>query len=137
MHNISKRRKKMALKNLTTENFNEEVENHSITILDFWAPWCGPCKSFGPIFEKVSEEYPDILFGKVNTEDQQELGGYFQVRSIPTVMILREGEMVFSQAGMLPEDALKDILTQVVALDMDKVREEIAKEQADKENKEG
>jgi thioredoxin 1 len=127
----------MALKNLTTENFNEEVENHSITILDFWAPWCGPCKSFGPIFEKVSEEYPDILFGKVNTEDQQELGGYFQVRSIPTVMILREGVMVFSQAGMLPEDALKDILTQVVALDMDKVREEIAKEQADKENKEG
>jgi thioredoxin 1 len=127
----------MALKNLTTENFNEEVENHSITILDFWAPWCGPCKSFGPIFEKVSEEYPDILFGKVNTEDQQELGGYFQVRSIPTVMILREGVMVFSQAGMLPEDALKDILTQVVALDMDKVREEIAKEQADKEDKEG
>ena len=127
----------MALKNLTTENFNEEVENHSITILDFWAPWCGPCKSFGPIFEKVSEEYPDILFGKVNTEDQQELGGYFQVRSIPTVMILREGVMVFSQAGMLPEDTLKDILTQVVALDMDKVREEIAKEQADKEDKEG
>ena len=130
-------RKEMALKNLTTENFNEEVENHPITILDFWAPWCGPCKSFGPIFEKVSEEYPDILFGKVNTEDQQELGGHFQVRSIPTVMILKEGVMVFSQAGMLPEDALKDILTQVIALDMDKVREEIAKEQADKENQEG
>jgi len=137
MSKILKRRKEMALKNLTTENFNQELENHSITILDFWAPWCGPCRSFGPIFEKVSEEYPDILFGKVNTEDQQELGGYFQVRSIPTEMILREGVMVFSQAGMLPEDALKDILTQVVALDMDKVREEIAKEQADKEDKEG
>jgi thioredoxin 1 len=130
-------RKEMALKNLTTENFNEEVENHPITILDFWAPWCGPCKSFGPIFEKVSEEYPDILFGKVNTEDQQELGGHFQIRSIPTSMILKEGVVVFSQAGVLPEDALKDILEQVIALDMDKVREEIAKEQADKENKEG
>ena len=127
----------MALKNLTTENFNQEVENNPITILDFWAPWCGPCKSFGPIFEKVSEEYPDILFGKVNTEDQQELGAYFQVRSIPTVMVLKEGIGVFSQPGMLPEDALRDIIEQVIALDMDKVREEIAKEQAEKENKEG
>ena len=123
----------MALKNLTTENFNQEVENHAITILDFWAPWCGPCKSFGPIFEKVSEDYPDILFGKVNTEDQQELGGYFQIRSIPTVMVLKEGIAVFSQPGMLPEEALRDIIEQVIALDMDKVREEIAKEQAEKE----
>jgi len=127
----------MALKNLTAENFNEEVESHTITILDFWAPWCGPCKSFGPIFEKVSEEYPDILFGKINTEEEQALGGHFQIRSIPTVMILKEGIVVFSQAGMLPEDALKDILEQVIALDMDKVREEIAKEQAAKENPEG
>jgi len=126
----------MALKNLTTDNFNTEVENHSITILDFWAPWCGPCKSFGPIFEKVSHEYPDILFGKVNTEDQQELGGHFQIRSIPTVMILKEGVVVFSQAGMIPEDALNDILKQVIDLDMDKVREDIAKEQANKENPE-
>jgi len=123
----------MALQNLTTENFNQEVENHSITILDFWAPWCGPCKSFGPIFEKVSEDYPDILFGKINTEDQQELGGHFQIRSIPTVMVLKEGIAVFSQPGMLPEEALRDIIEQVVALDMDKVREEIAKEQAAKE----
>ena len=123
----------MALQNLTTENFNQEVENHSITILDFWAPWCGPCKSFGPIFEKVSEDYPDILFGKVNTEDQQELGGQFQVRSIPTVMVIKEGVGVFSQPGMLPEEALRDIIEQVVALDMDKVRAEIAKEQAGKE----
>jgi thioredoxin 1 len=127
----------MALKNLTTENFNQELENHSITILDFWAPWCGPCKSFGPIFEKVSQEYPDILFGKVNTEEEQELGGYFQIRSIPTVIVLKEGIGVFSQPGMLPEEGLKDIIAQVIALDMDKVREEIAKEEAAKQEKEG
>jgi thioredoxin 1 len=120
----------MALVNLTEKNFNEEIEKHQITILDFWAPWCGPCKSFGPIFEKVSQEYPDILFGKINTEEEQGLGGHFQIRSIPTVMILKEGIGVFSQAGMLPEEGLKDLLAQVEALDMDKVREEIAKEQA-------
>ena len=127
----------MALKNLTTENFNQELENNSITILDFWAPWCGPCKSFGPIFEKVSQEYPDILFGKVNTEEEQELGGYFQIRSIPTVIVLKEGIGVFSQPGMIPEEGLKDILEQVIALDMDKVREEIGKEEAEKQDKEG
>jgi thioredoxin 1 len=137
MSKILKLRKEMALKNLTTENFNQEVENHSITILDFWAPWCGPCKSFGPIFEKVSREYPDILFGKVNTEEEQELGGYFQIRSIPTIIVLKEGIGVFSQPGMLPEEGLKDIIAQVIALDMDKVREEIAKEEAAKQEKEG
>jgi len=127
----------MALKNLTAANFNEEVENHEITILDFWAPWCAPCKSFGPIFEKVSEEYPEILFGKINTEDEQELGGHFQIRSIPTSMILKDGIVVFSQAGVLPEEALKDLLEQVKALDMDHVRAEIAKEEAAKEGQEG
>jgi thioredoxin 1 len=121
----------MALKDLTTANFNEEVEKHQITILDFWAPWCAPCRSFAPIFEKVSEEYPDILFGKVNTEDEQELAGHFGIRSIPTAAILKEGIGVFSQAGVLPEEALKDLLEQVKALDMDKVREEIAKEEAE------
>jgi thioredoxin 1 len=126
----------MALKNLTAANFNEEVESHQITILDFWAPWCAPCKSFGPIFEKVSEEYPEILFGKINTEDEQELGGHFQIRSIPTSMILKEGIVVFSQAGVLPEEALKDLLEQVKALDMDNVRAEIAREEAEKEGQE-
>ena len=127
----------MALKNLTAANFNEEVESHQITILDFWAPWCAPCKSFGPIFEKVSGEYPEILFGKINTEDEQELGGHFQIRSIPTSMILKEGIVVFSQAGVLPEEALKDLLEQVKALDMDQVRAEIAKEEAANQEKEG
>jgi thioredoxin 1 len=121
----------MPLKNLTAANFNEEVQNHQITILDFWAPWCAPCRTFAPIFEKVSEEYPEILFGKINTEEEQELAGHFGIRSIPTATILKEGIGVFSQAGVLPEEALKDLLEQVKALDMDKVREEIAKEEAE------
>jgi thioredoxin 1 len=120
----------MALVNLTAENFNDEVQKYPIAILDFWAPWCGPCKSFAPIFEKVAEEHPDILFAKINTEEEQALAGHFQIRSIPTVMIIKEGIVVFNQAGMLPEEALKDLLAQVKKLDMDKVREEIAKEQA-------
>ena len=122
----------MALENLTSENFNDKVQSNEIVLIDFWAPWCGPCKSFGPIYEKVSEQYPDILFGKVNTEDEQELGGYFQIRSIPTTMILKQGIVVFSQAGVMPEEALKDVIGQVEALDMDMVREQIAKEEAEK-----
>ncbi len=127
----------MALVNLTAENFNDEVQKHQIAILDFWAPWCGPCKSFAPIFEKVAQEYPDILFGKINTEEEQALAGHFQIRSIPTVMILKEGIVVFNQAGMLPEEALKDLITQVIDLDMDRVREEIAKEEAAQKGQEG
>ncbi len=123
----------MALENLSSENFNEKVQSSQIVLLDFWAPWCGPCKSFGPIYEKVAEQYPDILFGKVNTEDEQALGAHFQIRSIPTIMALKEGIVVFSQAGMLPEEALVDIITQVEALDMDMVRAEIAKEEAAKQ----
>ena len=126
----------MALVKLTSENFNDEVQKHQIAILDFWAPWCGPCKSFVPIFEKVAGEYPDILFGKVNTEEEQTLAGHFQIRSIPTVMILKEGIAVFSQAGVIPEEGIKDLLTQVIALDMDKVREEIAKEEATQKGEE-
>ena len=120
----------MALVELNAQNFNETVENNPITIIDFWAPWCGPCRQFAPIYEKVSAEYPDIAFGKVNTEENQDLAGYFRIQSIPTIMIIREGVVVFNQAGMLPEDALKDIIEQVKALDMDMVREEIAKAEA-------
>ena len=122
----------MALENLTSENFNERVQSNQIAILDFWAPWCGPCKSFGPIYEKVSQQYPDILFGKVDTEAEQALGAHFQIRSIPTIMVLKEGIVVFSQAGMIPEEALIDIITQVQALDMDTVRAQIAEEEAEK-----
>ena len=124
----------MALVNLNAENFNEEVQKAPIAILDFWAPWCGPCRSFAPIFEKVAQKHPDIVFGKVNTEEEQALAGHFQIRSIPTVMIVNEEIVVFNQAGMLPEDALEDIISQVKELDMDMVREEIAKEQAEQEN---
>jgi len=120
----------LALVTLTEENFEKTVTENNIVIIDFWAPWCGPCKSFGPIFEKTSSQFPDITFAKVNTEEQQGLAGHFQIRSIPTTMILKEQIIVFMQAGVLPEQALVDILGQVQALDMDKVREEIEEQQA-------
>ncbi len=123
----------MALENLTAANFEERVLASDIAILDFWAPWCGPCKQFAPIFEKVAAENPDILFGKVNTEEEQALAGQFQIRSIPTIMILREGIGIFQQAGMLPEEALKDLIEQVRKLDMDEVRKEVAKQQAEQQ----
>ena len=119
----------MALENLTAENFNEKIGENPIAIIDFWAPWCGPCRSFAPIFEKVAEENPDILFGKVNTEEEQAIAAEFQIRSIPTIMVIKEGIIVFNQAGMLPEEALKDIIKQVRELDMDMVRAEIAKQE--------
>ena len=120
----------MATVALSDANFNETIENNSIVIIDFWAPWCGPCKQFGPIYEKVSEQYPDIVFGKVNTEDEQALAGHFQIRSIPTTIILKENIAVFQQPGVMPEEGLKDVIKQVQELDMDMVRKEIEKQQA-------
>ena len=124
----------MALEQLTSANFNEKVSSNEIVILDFWAEWCGPCKQFGPIFEKVASEYPDILFGKINTEEEQELAGMFQIRSIPTVAIMREGIVVFMQPGLIPEEGLKDLIKQVQELDMDEVRKEIEKQQQEAQN---
>ena len=121
----------MALETLTAENFDERVTANEIAVLDFWAPWCGPCRQFAPIFEKTAEQYPDILFGKVNTEEEQQLAGYFQIRSIPTIAIMREGIVVFMQPGMIPEEGLHDLIKQVRALDMDEVRAEIEKQQAE------
>ncbi len=108
------------------DNFKQVVERDGIVLIDWWAPWCGPCRVFGPTYEKVAQKHPDITFGKVNTEDQPDLAGAFDIRSIPTLMILRDKVMLFSQPGALPEAALEDLIRQVRALDMEKVRADIA-----------
>lgn len=116
----------MATTELTLENFESTVTAGGITLVDFWADWCGPCKMFGPIFEKSSETHADITFAKVDTEAQQELGAMLQIRSIPTVMAFRDGVMLFNQAGALPEHQLEQLIQAVRDVDMDEVRREIA-----------
>ncbi len=115
---------------VTKENFTEVIEGNDIIIVDFWAPWCGPCRSFAPTFEKVAEANPDMTFAKINTEQEQELAAQFQIRSIPTLMVFREKVIIFSQPGVLPESALTELLSQVKALDMEQVHREIAEQQA-------
>ncbi len=116
----------MATVELTQAGFEESVVKESILFVDFWAAWCGPCRMFGPIFEKASEKYPDITFGKVDTEAEQELAGMAGISSIPTLMVFREGIMLFNQAGALPEANLEDLIQAVLKVDMDNVRKEIA-----------
>ena len=116
----------MATIELTQNNFEEIVGGKDMVIVDFWAPWCGPCVSFAPTYEKISEKYPDIIFGKVNTEVEQELAGYFQIRSIPTLMVFRQNVVVYSEAGALPASGLEQLIEQAQKLDMDEVRKEIA-----------
>lgn len=120
----------MATVELTKDNFEEAVLNNNLVMVDFWAPWCGPCKSFAPTYEAVSEKFPDVVFAKVNTEVEQELAGSFQIRSIPTLMVFREQIIIFSESGALPGPALEQIVTQAQTLDMDKVRADIAAEEA-------
>ncbi len=112
---------------LTQDNFNEIIDNNDMVVIDFWAEWCGPCKSFAPTFETVSNNHPDIVFGKVNTEEQTNLAQAFGIRSIPTLMLFREQIQLFSQAGALPIAQLEDLLQKASELDMEKIREEIRK----------
>ncbi|GHJ56818.1 thioredoxin [Micromonospora chersina] len=116
----------MATVELTTANFDEVTERDGIVLLDFWADWCGPCKRFAPVYERSSDKHPDIVFGKVDTEAQQELGAKFNISSIPTVMAIRDGVIVFAQPGALPESALENLIEQVQQLDMDDVRKKLA-----------
>jgi len=122
----------MATLDLTQENFESTVMENDFVIVDFWAPWCGPCRAFAPTFDAASDKHTDIVFAKVNTEVEQEIGASFQIRSIPTLMIFREKIIIYSQRGSLPASGLEDLITKVRELDMAQVHKEIAEEQAKK-----
>lgn len=119
----------MATVHMTKDNFDQIINNNPFIIIDFWAPWCGPCQGFGPVFEAESENHPDIVFAKVNTEEEQELGGLFQIRSIPTLMIFREQVIIYSEAGALQGSQLKDLLQRAKELDMAEVHKQVAEQQ--------
>lgn len=121
----------MATVELTQENFNEVVGSDGLVLVDFWAEWCGPCKMFGPVYEKSSETHGDITFGKVDTEAQVELAQAFQIRSIPTLMAVRDGVVLYSQAGALPAASLEDLIGQLRAVDMEEVKAQIAAHEAE------
>ncbi|WP_341578767.1 thioredoxin [Microbacterium schleiferi] len=120
----------MATREITLETIETTINESGIVLLDFWAAWCGPCRMFGPVFEKSSEEHPDIVFGKVDTEAQQQLAAGFRITSIPTLMAFRDGILVFSQPGALAAPQLEQVITAVEGLDMDDVRRQIAEQNA-------
>ena len=120
----------MASQVIGKDNFKETVQGGGIVLLDWWAEWCGPCRAFAPVFEKASETHQDVVFGKIDTEAQPELSSAFEIRSIPTLMVFRDGVLLFQQAGALPAPALEDVIQQAKGLDMEKVRQEIAQHEA-------
>lgn len=119
----------MAVVELTKENFEQVVTSNATVIVDYWAPWCGPCRGFAPVFEKVAEAHPDVVFAKVNTDEEQEIAAHFQIRSIPTLMVFRDQVIVFSQPGALPQGAFEQVVQKAKSLDMDEVRKHIAEEE--------
>jgi thioredoxin 1 len=115
----------MSVVELNKDNFEETIKDNDFVVVDFWAPWCGPCRSFAPVYDKVSEDHDDIIFAKINTEEEQEIAAHFQIRSIPTLMIFREQIIIFAQPGALPEGSFRQLLQKAGELDMAEVRSQV------------
>jgi thioredoxin 1 len=119
----------MPVVELTKDNFEQVITSNATVVVDYWAPWCGPCRGFAPVFERVAEQNPGVVFAKVNTDEEQEIASHFQIRSIPTLMVFRDRIIVFSQPGALPQSALEQVVDKAQALDMNAVRAQIGKQE--------